>query len=60
MTQTDRTLERLKNGGWFPMPEALQWSPPITRLGARICDSRHDGHNIIERRVPAKATANIS
>jgi helix-turn-helix protein len=32
------------------MPEALRWSPPITRLGARIFDLRAEGHNIIERR----------
>jgi hypothetical protein len=40
MTQKERVLERLSNGQWLPMPEALRWSPPITRLGARIFDLR--------------------
>ena len=37
------------------MPEALRWSPPITRLGARIFDLRAEGHNIIERKVAGKS-----
>ena len=55
MTQNERVLEKLKDGQWLPMPQALHWSPPFTRLGARIHDLRKKyGHHIIERRVPGK------
>jgi hypothetical protein len=37
------------------MPEPLRWSPPITRLGARIFDLRREGHPIIERKVARKS-----
>jgi hypothetical protein len=50
MNQNERVLARLKEGTWLQMPEALHWSPPVTRLGARIHDLRHKfGHTIIER-----------
>jgi hypothetical protein len=55
MNQKELVLERLNNGEWLPRPEALRWSPPITRLGARIFDLRAEGHNIIERKVGGKS-----
>jgi helix-turn-helix protein len=55
MNQNERVLARLKERTWLQMPEALHWSPPVTRLGARIHDLRHKfGHTIVERRVPGK------
>jgi Helix-turn-helix domain len=42
------------------MPETLHWSPPITRLGARIWDLRHGGYNIIERMVAGKSWSEYS
>jgi hypothetical protein len=55
MNQNDRVLAKLKDGEWLSMPEALYWSPPITRLGARIHDLRKKyAHHIIEERVPGK------
>lgn len=54
-SQKERVLDRLNEGGWLPMTEALHWSPPITRLGARIWDLRHEGYIIDERKVPGKS-----
>jgi Helix-turn-helix domain len=54
MTQKQRVLGRLKEGTWLPMPETLHWSPPITRLGARIWDLRDEGYEIEERRVAGR------
>lgn len=54
MTQKQRVLERLEEGTWLPMPETLHWSPPITRLGARIWDLQYEGYDIEERRVAGK------
>ncbi len=36
MNQNDRVLARLKEGTWLQMPEALHWSPPVTRLGGNL------------------------
>ena len=42
MTQNQRILARLTRGALCGM-EPLRWSPPITRVGARIYDLRRDG-----------------
>jgi hypothetical protein len=54
MTQKERVLERLKNGGWLPMPGTPRRSPSTRHLEARVGDLRPDGHSITERRVAAK------
>jgi hypothetical protein len=54
MTQKERIFNRLKIGEWLSSVEASR-DMYIMRLGARIWDLWHDGHNIIERKVAGKS-----
>lgn len=47
-SQTERVLDRLRAGSLCSM-EPLDWTPRITRLGARIYDLKAEGHEIITR-----------
>ena len=58
MTQKERIFNRLKIGEWLSSVEASR-DMYIMRLGARIWDLWHDGHNIIERKVREKVGVNI-
>lgn len=53
MTQRDRVLRALRQRGTqgitavdFLAPDVIDGGPPITRIGARILDLRHDGFHI--------------
>ncbi len=54
MTQRERILKRLQEGTWLSAVEATK-EMYILRLGARIWDLRHEGYNILERKVDGKA-----
>lgn len=49
MTQSERVLRHLKDNGSITQWEAIR-DYGITRLGARIWDLKHDGHNIVAER----------
>lgn len=45
-TQNDRVLAHLREHGTISQGVTLDWSPPITRLAARIEDLQEAGHPI--------------
>lgn len=49
MRQKDRILRHLEDQGSITQWEAIR-DYGITRLGARIWDLKHDGHNIVAER----------
>lgn len=49
MTQSERVLRHLEDQGSITQWEAIR-DYGITRLGARIWDLKHDGHNIVAER----------
>lgn len=48
--QNAQTLEMLRRGP-VTQVEAVNWSPPVFRLGARIFDLREAGHEIVTERI---------
>lgn len=46
MTQTERVLAYIKEHGEISPAVTLHWSPPITRLAARIADLKAAGYPV--------------
>lgn len=45
-TQAERVLRHLEEHGEISAADTLRWSPPITRLAARIADLKAAGHPV--------------